>query len=58
MVEDIREIRRHLKCTSQELATLLGVSVSTVSRWETGKNHPSKLAQSKLKEILSKEGTI
>jgi len=45
---DIRSIRKRLDLTAQELATLLGVSITTVSRWETGKCKPSKLAAMRL----------
>lgn len=45
---DIRSIRKRLGLTAQELATLLGVSITTVSRWETGKCKPSRLAIARL----------
>ena len=51
---DIKEIRKQLGMTSQDLAVALGVSVATVSRWETGKHKPSKLALLRLKELIDK----
>jgi len=48
---DIKSIRKLLGLTAQELATLLGVSITTVSRWETGKCKPSKLATMRLTTI-------
>lgn len=49
-------MRKQLGMTSQELAVALGVSVATVSRWETGKHKPSKLAIIRLDELVKKEG--
>lgn len=50
---NIKELREQLGLTEEELAQKLGVSVSTVSRWETGKHRPSRLAKKRLKEILN-----
>jgi len=50
----IHQLREQLRLTSQELSNRLGVSISTVSRWETGVSKPSKLAVSKLDELLAK----
>ena len=45
MTEDyLREIRRRLGLSQEELARLLNVSCATVNRWEQGKNKPSRLA--------------
>jgi len=52
---DVKELRKQLGLTAEELAQKLGVSVGTVSRWETGRNKPSKLARHRLKEVLDKE---
>lgn len=37
--------------TQQELAIKLGVSVTTVARWESGVTHPSRMALKLLEEI-------
>ncbi|MFH0781690.1 MAG: helix-turn-helix domain-containing protein [Pseudomonadota bacterium] len=42
--EQIKEIRRQLGLSQEELAHALGVSFATVNRWENGKTMPSKLA--------------
>ena len=42
--EYLREIRRRLGLSQEELARLLNVSCATVNRWEQGKNKPSRLA--------------
>jgi len=53
----IHQLRKRLGMTSQELSNLLGVSISTVSRWETGVSKPSKLAVVRLRELTTKENT-
>jgi putative transcriptional regulator len=49
---NIKEIRKQLGMTSQEFATVVGVSISTVSRWETGRSKPSKLATTRINESI------
>lgn len=41
----IKEIRRQLALSQEDLARELGVSYATVSRWENGQSNPSKLAR-------------
>jgi len=41
----LKEVRRQLGVSQEELAHALGVSFATVNRWENGKTAPSKLAQ-------------
>ena len=53
---DIRELRRKLKLTQQELAKKLGVDVITVSRWEREEARPSRLAQRELARLLRSIG--
>jgi putative transcriptional regulator len=49
----LRELRNRLGELSQEqLAHKLGVSWSTVSRWENGRVSPSPLARGKLIELM------
>jgi DNA-binding transcriptional regulator YiaG len=49
----LRELRHRLGDVSQEqLARRIGVSWSTVNRWENGKGTPSPLAREKLLEVL------
>ncbi|MFH1668150.1 MAG: helix-turn-helix domain-containing protein [Candidatus Komeilibacteria bacterium] len=48
----ILELRNSLGLTQAELANLLGVTVTTVSRWENYKSNPSKLALNQLKLIM------
>ncbi len=51
----IKKLRVKLGVTQEKLAQLLGVSFSTVNRWETGKGKPSPLAEEKIKSIEDKE---
>lgn len=41
----IRYLRRKVGLTQEELAHALGITVGTVSRWEKGRFHPSRLAR-------------
>lgn len=45
-----------MEMTRQEMAVKLGVSISTVARWEDGDNRPSKLAMSRILELIDAEG--
>lgn len=45
---EIRELRERLGLTAAEMAHRLGVSETTMSRWETGKNAPSPTAMQAL----------
>ncbi len=56
---DINELRNKLGLTQEEMARILDLSVSTVSKWEEGKNKPSQLARkqiSRLERKLKREG--
>lgn len=50
----IKAIRQNLKLSQEELAHKLGVSFTSVNRWENGQTKPSKLARKQL-EALCKE---
>jgi len=53
----LRELREKLGSLSQEqLAHRLGVTWSTVNRWENGKGTPSPLAREKLATALVEAG--
>jgi transcriptional regulator with XRE-family HTH domain len=51
----IRELRQELGLTQEELAISLGVTFSTVNRWENGRANPSpvtsNLIEAKLKDL-------
>ena len=48
---DIVRIRKKLKLTQEQLAQRLGVSFTTINRWENNQNKPSPLALRFLKEL-------
>ena len=53
--KEIKRMRLKLKLSQQIFATNLGVSITTVSRWENGVSIPSHLALSKLEEMNKEE---
>ena len=44
----VKEVRRQLALSQEDLARELGVSYATVNRWENGHAKPSKLARAQL----------
>ena len=49
---NILAIRKQLKLTQQGFAHLLGVSMSTVANWESGRSKTSRLALRQLNDLL------
>lgn len=59
--ETVKEVRRQLSLSQEELAQALGVSFATVNRWENGKTVPSKLAQRQFEQYCKdqvKKGSL
>jgi len=52
----IRAFRLALGLTEEDLAHALGISFSTVSRWETGRTTPSRLAWQALAQLAAENG--
>lgn len=52
----IRELRIKLDMTQEEFAHSLGITVSTVNRWENGHSEPSKLARASIVGLADKRG--
>ena len=50
------ELRLKLNVSQEELAKLLGVSFSSVNRWENGRHEPTKIAKAKLKKMFKENG--
>ena len=50
----VKEIRRQLSLSQEDLGRLLGVSYATVNRWENGLSKPSKLAKAQLESFCKK----
>ncbi|PIE74045.1 MAG: transcriptional regulator [Deltaproteobacteria bacterium] len=51
----LKEVRRQLALSQEELAHALGVSFATVNRWENGKTVPSKLAQRQFEQFCKQK---
>ena len=59
--EIVREVRKQLGITQEDLAHTLGVSFATVNRWENAKTSPSKLARTQFNlfcEDMKKKGRL
>jgi len=54
---EVRTLRRDLGMTQEDLAHELGVTVSTVNRWENGHTRPSRLAHAGLDRLASMRAT-
>lgn len=48
----IKELRSKLGLTQEQFAAKIGVTFSTVNRWENGKGKPSPLAMRQIKELM------
>lgn len=53
----IRRLRAKLNISQTELAGILGVSFTSVNRWERGHHEPTVIAREKLKQLF-KENNI
>ena len=49
--DQVKYVRRKLKYSQKRLAEALGVSFSTINRWENLKHEPSQLAQNSFYEF-------
>lgn len=54
--EILKQIRNELKITQEQLARDLGVSFSTLNRWENGRTAPSPLAKQTIKNYCKEKG--
>lgn len=50
----VKDIRRQLSLSQEDLARQLGVSYATVNRWENGQSKASKLAKVQLDAFCNK----
>lgn len=50
----VKEVRRQLSISQEDLARELGVSYATVNRWENGQAKPSKLARAQLESFCGR----
>lgn len=52
----IKQLRTKLGLTQEKIAAKVGVTFSTVNRWESGKSKPSPLAMRQIDEMMEKAG--
>jgi len=52
--DEIRELRKRLAMTQQQLSNRLGVSMSTVQKWEAGTAKPRGLSRRALDRLARK----
>lgn len=50
----IKKLRENMIISQNELAVILGVSFSSVNRWENGKHEPTIKVKRKLNELFIK----
>ncbi|MCB0833545.1 MAG: helix-turn-helix transcriptional regulator [Bacteroidetes bacterium] len=48
----VRSLRERLGITQEQLASKLGVTFTSVNRWENGRTKPSPLALKRIEELL------
>lgn len=59
LARKIRQLRSKLGLTQEQFAAKVGVTFSTVNRWESGKSKPSPLAMRQIEELMERtEGTL
>ena len=56
LARKIRELRSRLGLTQEQFAAKVGVTFSTVNRWENGKGKPSPLAMRQIEELMDQTG--
>ena len=52
IADRIRKTRQNMQLTQEEFAAKLGVTFSTVNRWENSKSKPSRMALKILQPML------
>jgi transcriptional regulator with XRE-family HTH domain len=54
--EKVRELRKKKEWAQEDLAREMGVSLSTVQRWENKGGNPTRLARRELKRLFREAG--
>ena len=54
--ERVRELRKKKGWAQEDMAREMGVSLSTVQRWENKGGEPTRLARRELKRLFQEEG--
>jgi len=53
---EVRRLRQAFGCTQEKFAQEMGVTFSTVSRWENGHVAPSRLAVRRMRDLAAQHG--
>tara|TARA_B100000963_G_C22328858_1_gene537699 strand:- start:131 stop:484 length:354 start_codon:yes stop_codon:yes gene_type:complete len=53
--KEIKQFRKTNNLSQQQLANMLGVSTPSVSRWETGKENPTRYNMKRIKDLILKQ---
>ena len=56
LAELIKDLREKLDLTQEQFASEVGVTFSTVNRWENGRGTPSPLAMRRINELSNEMG--
>ena len=56
--DKVKAARKKLNISQEKLAVKLGVSFSTVNRWEKGHSFPSYKAQSQFESLCKENGIV
>lgn len=54
--DKVRHVRRTLYISQETLAKELGISFSTVNRWENGKSEPNLMLEGKFLDFCKRKG--
>ncbi len=56
LLEKVKELRRKKGWSQEDLAREVGVSLSTVQRWESKAVNPTRLARRELERLFKRAG--
>ena len=56
LAEKVKELRRKMGWAQEDMAREIGVSLSTVQRWERQGGEPTRLARRELKRLFKEAG--
>lgn len=56
VAEMVRKLRATLGLTQEQFAAKVGVTWSTVNRWENGRGNPSPLAMRQIEDLSKNQG--
>ena len=56
--EKVKDTRKKVNFSQEDMAHQLGVSFATVNRWESGKTKPSKLALKAFEDFCKEQSIV